>query len=155
MTDEFQLKILSGEITENNRERIHTIKNPANPSLAELKVQLPIAYEGPKGENGEIVYTPEHYFIASISGCFFTTFSVVSSNSNFKYNSLTINAKGTVGTSTGEKMMERIEQDITLTIPSSERERKAMRILEITEERCPLAKSIKTEIKNNYRIITE
>lgn len=155
MADEFQLKIISGEITKNNRKRIHTIKNPTNPSLPELNVQLPIAYEGPEGENGEIQYTPEHYFIAAISGCFFTTFSVVSSNSNFSYKTLIIDSIGTVGTSTGEKMMEKIEQNITLTISASERKRKAKRILEITEERCPLVKSIKTKVINNYHIILE
>jgi len=155
MTDEFQLKLISGEITEDNRKRIHTVKNPLNNSFPELKIQLPVAYEGPEGEKGEIVYTPEHFFVAAISGCFLTTFSVVSSNSNFKYNSLIIEAKGIVGTSTGEKIMEKIEQNIILKIPSSEREHKAERVLEITEDRCPLAKSIKTIINNKYNIIFE
>lgn len=155
MSDKFQIKILSGEITEDNRKRIHSVKDPRNNSLAELKFQLPIAYDGPKGENGELVYTPEHFFIAAISGCFITTFSVVSSNSKFKYNSLTIEASGFVGTNTGEKMMEEIEQNIVLKIPSSEKERKARRILEITEGRCPLAKSIKSKVNNSYTIIVE
>ncbi|MFO8018500.1 MAG: OsmC family protein [Promethearchaeia archaeon] len=100
-------------------------------------------------------YTPEHYFIAAISGCFFTTFSVVSYNSDFRYNSLKIKAVGQLGTSTGKKMMEKIEQDIELSIPSKVNERKAKRILEITEERCPLAKSVKTKIKNQFEISIE
>ena len=155
MADEFQLKLISGEITREPRKRIHTVTNPLNNTFPELKLQLPVAYEGPEGEKGEIVFTPEHFFIAGISGCFLTTFSVVSSNSNFKYNSLSINAKGFVGTSTGEKMMEKIEQNITLKIPSSEREHKAERVLQITEDRCPLAKSVKTKIFNTYNIIFE
>ncbi|TXT63683.1 MAG: hypothetical protein BAJALOKI3v1_330038 [Promethearchaeota archaeon] len=155
MADKFYLKIESGEVSQNPRKQMHTINNPKNSSFPELKVQLPVAYEGPKGENGEFTYTPEHYFIAAISGCFFTTFSVVCSNSSFNYKSLTIEATGTVGTSSGEKMMEKIDQIITLTIPSSEREIKAKRILEITEERCPLAKSVKTKIINHYNIVFE
>ncbi len=155
MTDVFQMKIVSGDIIEDNRKRIHAVKDPQNSSLPEIKFQLPIAYEGPKGENGELAYTPEHFFIAAISGCFITTFSVVSSNSKFKYNRLIIEAKGHVGTTTGEKMMETIEQKIVLKIPSSERESKARRILEITEERCPLAKSIKSKINNSYEIFVE
>ncbi|TFF89983.1 MAG: OsmC family peroxiredoxin [Promethearchaeota archaeon] len=155
MTDQFNITIKSGDFTENPRKRIHTIKNPSNKSLPDLKVQLPIAYEGPEEKNGEIVYTPEHYFVSAISGCFFTTFSVVCSNSNFNYNSLEITSSGYVGTSTGEKIMEKIEQDVTLSIPSSMNKRKAERILEMTEKRCPLAKSVKSNIINNYKIVIE
>jgi organic hydroperoxide reductase OsmC/OhrA len=155
VADKFSIEIKSGEFTENPRHRIHSINDPSNSSLPELKLQLPISYEGPEGEEGEKVYTPEHYFISSISGCFFTTFSVVCSNSNFNYNSLKITARGFVGTSTGEKMMEKIEQDIKLTIPSSMNEKKAQRILEMTEKRCPLAKSVKSKIVNSYEIIVE
>lgn len=155
MGQHFTLKIESGPIKENNRKRVHTFNESSNPNLESLKLQLPVAYQGPEGKYGEKNYTPEHYFIAAISGCFFTTFSVVSSNSNMKYNSLIIEAKGTVGTSTGEKIMEQIEQTITLSIPKNVREKKAHRVLEITENRCPLAKSVKTKIINTYNIITE
>jgi organic hydroperoxide reductase OsmC/OhrA len=152
MTDQFKLTIKSGQFKENPRKRIHSIRDPSNPSLGELKVQLPIAYEGPEGEDGEQEYTPEHYFVSSISGCFFTTFSVVCSNSNFNYNTLEITSQGYVGTSTGEKIMEKIEQDIKLSIPSSMNKKKAKRILEMTEKRCPLAKSVKSKIINSYSI---
>lgn len=155
MGQEFNLKIESGALKENNRKRVHTFNEPSNPTLERLKLQLPVAYEGPKGTHGEKHYTPEHYFIAAISGCFFTTFSVVSSNSNMEYNSLTIEAKGVVGTSTGEKIMEKIEQKITLKILNTVREKKAQRVSEITENRCPLAKSVKTKVINTYKVISE
>ncbi|MBD3227771.1 MAG: hypothetical protein GF329_06245 [Candidatus Lokiarchaeota archaeon] len=137
----------------NNRKRFSTISIPDNSSLSELKVQLPIAYEGPQGDNNkELVYTPEHFFVMGVSGCFFTTFSVVSSNSNLKYKKITIESIGTVGVSTGVKMMEKIEQVITLTIQKNMRKRKALKVLEITEKRCPLAKSVKSKIHNTYNI---
>jgi organic hydroperoxide reductase OsmC/OhrA len=136
---------------ENNRKRFITITEPNNYSLSKLKVQLPIAYEGPAGENGlEKHYTPEHYFIIGVSTCFFTTFSVVSSNSKMKYEKIEIESSGLVGVSTGTKMMEKIEQKITLTIPKNVRKNKALRVLEITEKRCPLANSVKSEIENTY-----
>ncbi|TFF88867.1 MAG: OsmC family peroxiredoxin [Promethearchaeota archaeon] len=139
--------------SDNNRKRFNTISIPDNPSLPELKVQLPIAYEGPQGNNNkEIVYTPEHFFIMAVSGCFFTTFSVTASNSRMKYEKITIESKGYVGTSTGVKMMEKIEQVITLEIPKNVRERKALRVLEIAEKRCPLANSVKTKVNNTYNI---
>ncbi|TXT62574.1 MAG: hypothetical protein BAJALOKI1v1_900004 [Promethearchaeota archaeon] len=155
MSDEFKLLLKSGKFTENPRERIHTITNPNNSAFSELKVQLPIAYEGPQGSQGEKEYTPEHYFLAAIAGCFFTTFSVVCSNSNFNYKHLEIDIKGYIGESTGVKMMEKIKQNIKLIISSSMNEKKAYRILEMTENRCPLAKSIKSEVINTYQVINE
>ena len=159
MLDIFELKIsqTSEDIyNENSRRRLNTIRVPSNSSLQELKVQLPIAYEGPKGDNNlEKFYTPEHYFIMGVSACFFTTFSVVSSNSNMNYKRITIESKGYIGTSTGIKMMEKIEQNITLIIPQDVRENTALKVLKITEKRCPLANSVKTKIINIYNIITE
>jgi organic hydroperoxide reductase OsmC/OhrA len=155
MADNFNIFLWSGEYTENPRKRIHSIINPINSSLPELTFQLPITYEGPEGIEGEKKYTPEDYFLAAISGCFFTTFSVVCSNSNFNYKKLEINSTGYVGTSTGIKMMEKIEQDIKLTIPKTLSQKKAKKILEMTEKRCPLAQSIKTEVKNTYHIFSE
>ena len=136
---------------QNNRKRFNTISEPNNLSLPKLKVQLPIAYEGPAGGNGmEQFYTPEHYFIMGVSTCFFTTFSVVSSNSNMKYEKIEIESTGQVGISTGTKMMEKIEQKITLTIPKNVRKNKALKVLEIAEKRCPLANSVKSKIENTY-----
>ncbi|MHA1147395.1 MAG: OsmC family protein [Promethearchaeota archaeon] len=157
MADVFKIEIyqtFDDKIAESNKKRFSSIKVPDNFALNELKVQLPIAYEGPEGENGlEKEYTPEHYFISAIASCFFTTFSVVSSNSNLRYISLHIEASGIIGASRGIKMMEIIEQKITLTIPSKISEKKALKVLELTEKRCPLANSVKTKIENTYNII--
>ncbi|MGV9204435.1 MAG: hypothetical protein ACOC44_10520, partial [Promethearchaeia archaeon] len=119
ISQKFVLEFKSGEETEDNRERVHTGFEPNNDNLGELRFQLPPSYGGPTDNlDLNINYTPENYFIAAISGCFFTTFSVVSHNSNFRYKSLKIKSVGTMGTSTGKKMMETIEQEIELTIPS-------------------------------------
>ena len=159
MADAFKIEIFQtaeDKIPENNRKRFSSIKVPDNLSLNHLKVQLPIAYEGPEGENGlEKVYTPEHYFVSAVASCFFTTFSVVSTNSNMKYLDLHIEATGQIGTSTGVKMMEIIKQKITLTIPSKVNEKKALKVLELTEKRCPLANSVKCKVENTYNILVE
>jgi uncharacterized OsmC-like protein len=155
MEDEFTLRIVSGPKREDNKKRTHTIDAPSNPALKNLTLQLPVSYEGPSGDYGERYYTPEHYYLAAISGCFFTTFSVVSSNSKLDYNTLTIESKGTVGNTTGVKMMEKIEQTIILTVPSNVSEKKARKVLELTESACPLVKSIKTEVINTYKIIAQ
>jgi len=51
--------------------------------------------------------------------------------------------------------MEKIENKITLIIPSTEKKKKALKILELTEKACPLANSVKTKIENTYNIVVE
>jgi organic hydroperoxide reductase OsmC/OhrA len=137
---------------QNNRERFITLVCEAH--MPELKVQLPVGYEGPATADQKAqVHTPEHLFLGSISGCFFTTFSVISSNSQLSYNSLSIKTVGTMEIVNEVKQMSRIQQDITLTLPFGSNAKKAQRILEKTEELCPLANSITSKIDNTYSII--
>ena len=154
MVDAFKIEIFQTQedkTAENNKKRFSTIRVPDNSSLNEFRVQLPISYEGPENKHGlERMYTPEHFFVSAVSSCFFTTFSVVSSNSNLKYLDLHIDAKGIMGASTGVKMMENIDQLVTLTIPSNVSEKKALKVLELTEKRCPLANSVKSVVENKY-----
>jgi len=155
----FKLTIFQREsetLKQNNRKRIQTIQIPDSIYLPEFDFQLPLAYDGPKGEDGlRKYYTPEHFFLAAVSGCFFTTFSVVSSNSKLKYKTLKINAEGCMDTSTGIKIMEKIENKITLIISSTEKKKKALKVLKLTEKACPLANSVKTKIENTYNIVVE
>ena len=158
MVDAFKIEIFQTQedkTAENNKKRFSTIRVPDNSLLNEVGVQLPISYEGPENKHGlERAYTPEHLFVSAVSSCFFTTFSVVSSNSNLKYLDLHIEAKGTMGASTGVKMMENIDQLITLTIPSNMSEKKALKVLELTEKHCPLANSVKSIVENKYIVKT-
>ena len=115
--------------------------------------QLPCGYGGPKGENDQpLHYTPEHLYLGAIAGCFFTTFNVVSTNSNFTYESLKIDNAGKIDVVDGVKMMTEITQQITLRISNPESETKALKILKKTEHYCPLGNSVKTKIINNYII---
>jgi len=58
-------------------------------------------------------------------------------------------------TSTGIKIMEKIENKITLIISSTEKKKKALKVLKLTEKACPLANSVKTKIENTYNIVVE
>jgi len=55
----------------------------------------------------------------------------------------------------GINIMSVIEQDIELTIPSLMSEKRALRVLKLTERRCPMANSVKAEIKNKYTVIKQ
>ena len=139
---------------DNNLHRFNTMT--VSEDIPSIKVQLPLGYNGPANEsNKEIQYTPEDLYLGALAGCFFTTFSVVSKNSNLSYESMQIIAEGTMEVVDDVKMMSQIHQEITLTISASISEKMALKVLNITEERCPLANSVKTQITNTYKIIVQ
>lgn len=152
---EFQIQLNQTEedtIPQKNREQFITLVCEAH--MPELKIQLPVGYEGPANiDQKEQVHTPEHLFLGAVSGCFFTTFSVISSNSQLSYSSLSIKATGTVEIVNEVKQMSHIMQDITLYLPFGSNAKKARRILEKTEELCPLANSVTSKIDNTYLVI--
>ncbi|QEE17004.1 OsmC family protein [Promethearchaeum syntrophicum] len=138
---------------ENNFEK--TCKISVSKMLPRITLQLPPEYGGLYDENkNTLTYTPEDMYMAAITGCFFTTFSVVSQNSNLQYENIDISASGLMDVLDDVKMMTEISLNITLTLPKGmeKNERKAMKVLEIAEKRCPIANSVKTKIKNTYRI---
>ena len=153
---EFKLDLFQTEKDiekESNFEKTCTVS--VSNSLPKFRLQLPPDYGGLMDENkNNLIYTPEDMYMAAVTGCFFTTFSVVSQNSNLQYESMTISSNGIIDVVDDVKMMAEITQNIVLTLPKGmeRNEGKAMKVLEIAEKRCPLANSVKTIIKNKYTI---
>jgi len=123
--------------------------------LPKIRIQIPQGYGGLCDENKKnLTYTPEDMYLTAITGCYFTTFSVVSQNSNLQYERIDISSTGIMDVIDDVKQVTEISQNITLTLPkgTEKNERKAMKVLEIAEKRCPIANSIITKIKNTYTI---
>lgn len=155
----FELKMSQSKedaANESNLMRSNTMSDPTNSTLPDVKIQLPASFKGPKNAEGkDNYYTPEHMFLAAVSGCFFTTFSAISNHSNLKYKTIEIESKGMMDKVDGKSIMAKIEQKIVLTIPSMENTKKAEKILEKVENNCPLANSTKSEIHNTYEVKSE
>jgi organic hydroperoxide reductase OsmC/OhrA len=153
---EFKLELFQTDIDlekESNFEK--TCTTTVNKMLPKIRIQLPQVYGGLCDENkNHLTYTPEDMYITAITGCFFTTFSVVSQNSNLQYERINISATGLIDVVDDVKMVTKITQNIILTLPKGleKNESKAMKVLEITEKRCLMANSVKTIIKNIYTI---
>ena len=138
---------------ESNFERTCTLI--VSNSLPKLNIQLPPDYGGLIDENkNNLKYTPEDMYLSAVTGCYFTTFSVVSQNSNLQYESIKISSTGKMGVVDDVKMVSEITLNITLTLPkgTENNESKAKKVLEIAEKRCPIANSVKTIVKNTYTI---
>lgn len=146
-----QISKSNEELSENILHRINTLFVRDN--IPPITIQLPVGYNGPKNDNGtELYHTPEDLYLGALSGCFFTTFSVVAHNSNFDYKQMEIQTEGIMEEVNGVKMMSEIHQKIILTVKEGTNMQKAYKILEIAEKRCPLANSVKTKILNEYKV---
>ncbi|MCC7030348.1 MAG: OsmC family protein [Chitinophagaceae bacterium] len=100
--------------------------------------------EFPKGMKEK--WTPEHLFVAAVNSCLMSTFLLVADNSKFQFISFVSNAVGTIEKVDGKFAVTEIVLAPTLTIPSSQNEAKAKRLLEMSEKACAIANSIKTKI---------
>ncbi len=136
----------------NNFHRTNTMQ--VSEAISPITVQLPIGYNGlATDQNTEVHYTPEDLYLGSLAGCLFTTFSVVSKNSHFAYESMDIQATGIMEEVEGVRMMSQVDLAVTLTVPVDTNEKIALRILTIAEQRCPLANSVKTQINTDFTIV--
>lgn len=103
--------------------------------------------EFPKGIEG--IWSPEHLFVAAISGCLMTTFLAIAENSTLEFTSFSCQAKGKMERIQGKLMMSEILLKPTVVIHNEKYTDKAMRILKKAEDACLIAHSVKSKITMN------
>jgi len=108
----------------------------------EITVATPPEFPG--GVEG--VWSPEHLFTASVSSCFFTSFTAVAEYSKFPFKSLHVKSKGKMSREDGKFVMSEIIIEPELVITDENREKKAHRLLEKAEEICLITRSIKSKV---------
>lgn len=101
--------------------------------------------EFPKGIAG--IWSPEHLFVAAISGCLMTTFLAIAENSTLEFISFSCRAKGKLEMVDGKLMMSEILLMPTVVIHSENYRDKAMRILKKAEDACLITHSVKSKVK--------
>ncbi len=100
--------------------------------------------EFPKGIAG--IWSPEHLFVAAISGCLMTTFLAIAENSTLEFTSFSCKAKGKLERVEGKLMMSEILLEPTVVIHNEAYRDKAIRILKKAEDACLIAHSMKSKI---------
>src|SRR5688572_30247478 len=93
-------------------------------------------------------WTPEHFFLASISSCFMTTFLAISKKSGFEMADLKCDVSGRVEMAEGKYKFTQIDVFPKIYINSEEQRPKVFMLLEKTHKYCLIANSINSEI--NY-----
>jgi peroxiredoxin-like protein len=113
------------------------------PGLASLQVASPPEFQGHEG-----MWTPEHYFVASVNSCFMTTFLAIAEASTLEIIHFDSKAIG---------KLERVEgagyqiTEIVLTprlvVRNAKDLERARRVLEKAEKNCLISNSIKTKVR--------
>ena len=100
--------------------------------------------EFPKGMEG--IWSPEHLFLAAVSGCLMTTFLAIAEHSTLEFTSFSCKAKGTLEKVEGKLMISAILLKPTVVIQNERYINKATRILQKAENACLITHSIKSKI---------
>lgn len=133
---------------ENNRKGIM-----CSPELNEkngICIEVATPPEFPKGMEG--IWSPEHLFVASISGCLMTTFLAIAENSTLEFISFSCQAKGKLETVEGKLSISEVHLKPTVVIQNQLYKDKAIRILKKSEDACLIARSVKSKITMEINI---
>lgn len=106
--------------------------------------------EFPKGMEG--IWSPEHLFVAAVSGCLMTTFLAIAENSTLEFESFSCHAIGKLEMVEGKLMMSEILLKPTVVIHNEVYRDKAMRIVKKAENACLISRSIKSKIEMEITI---
>jgi peroxiredoxin-like protein len=115
--------------------------------VASDAVPRPICFSAPpefQGESG--VWTPEHFFVASIVSCYVSTFSGMSHSSKFDFVSLEVKAEGTLEKDAGGWKFTEVKLHPALKIAREEDRERGSRLLEKAERSCLIARSISARV---------
>ena len=106
-----------------------------------------IAFSAPPEFQGEPgFWTPEHFLLASVSGCFITTFRAIAELSKFSFDGLTVAVEGQIEKAEdGLRFTQIVLQPILRIGAAMDRER-AIRLLEKAERSCLIARSLKAAV---------
>lgn len=127
---------------ENNRKGIM-----CSPELNEKKgicIEVATPPEFPGGMEG--IWSPEHLFVAAVSGCLMTTFLAIAENSTLEFASFNCKAKGKLEMIEGKLMMSEILLKPTVVINNEDFRDKAIRVVKKAENACLISNSIKSKI---------
>jgi len=92
------------------------------------------------------IWSPEHLFVAAVSGCLMTTFLAIAENSTLEFTSFSCKAKGKLEMVEGKFMMSEVLLKPTVVIHNEKYRDKAIRILKKSEDACLITRSVKSKV---------
>ena len=119
-------------------------------------IQPSIPFSAPpefQGQPGR--WTPEHFFVASIAGCFVSTFSGMAHFSKFDYLSLELEVEGLIQKDEGGWRFTQVTLRPRLRIAPTKEHERAIRLLEKAEKTCLVTRSLASRIVFEPEILVE
>lgn len=112
--------------------------------LSSLDVAPPIQFDGP----GHL-WSPEDFFMASLSSCLVLTFRAIARSAKFEWTSLECESKGTLDRVEKKLQFTEVTSFVKLTLPENAdttiaetKKEKALLLLQKTEENCLILNSL-------------
>ena len=120
------------------------------------EIQPPISFSAPPEFQGEPgCWTPEHFFLASVAGCFVSTFSGIANFSKFDFLSLELEAEGTIEKEEGGWRFTRVKLRPRIKIALEKDRERANRLLEKAEKTCLVVRSLTSRIVMEPEVLVE
>jgi organic hydroperoxide reductase OsmC/OhrA len=120
------------------------------------EIQPSIAFSAPpefQGEAGR--WTPEHLFLASVAGCFMSTFSGMAQFSKFEFLSLDLEVEGVLSKEGEGWRFTQVSMQPRLKIAQENDRERANRLLEKAEKTCLVVHSINSKVILEPEVIVE
>ncbi len=121
--------------------------------LLPQQIEVATPPEFPKGMKG--IWTPEHLFVASINSCLMTTFLAIAENSKLEFIGFESNAVCNIAIIEGKHTITEIILKPKVTIPHTQKQDRAIHILEMSKRTCLISNAIKATILMEPEIILE
>ncbi len=106
-----------------------------------IDFSAPVEFQGRAGE-----WTPEHFLMAAVAGCFVTTFAAIAEFSKFDFMSLEVAATGTLEKVERGFQFTKITLRPVLAVTREEDRERALRLIEKTERSCLVSRSLRSEV---------
>lgn len=124
----------------------------SSPSLPQ-KIEVATPPDFPKGMEG--IWTPEHLLTASVNSCLMTTFLSIAENSKLEFISFESNAICNIAIIEGKHTITEIVLKPKVTIPHTQKQERAVHILEMSKRACLISNAIKPTVLLEPEIIVE
>lgn len=124
--------------------------------VAADEIEPPIVFSAPpefQGEPGN--WTPEHFLMASVAGCFVSTFSGMADFSKFEFLTLEVGVEGIIRKDQGGWRFTQINVRPRLKIAQEKDRERANRLLEKAEKTCLVVRSLASQVALEPEIVVE
>jgi len=125
----------------------------AQGTVAPGGIDEPVIFSAPVDFHGPgDTWTPEHFLLAAVAGCFATTFRAIAEFSKFGYTNLELTVEGQIGKGTGGWQFTQIIVRPTLSIAHGADRERALRLMEKAERACLVSRSLNLPVQLELKV---